>query len=152
MLTPTLTHRHASLAVDICYAVYHGTLTHAVIAAALVTLDYPVELKEATSRFRGDGGPLLNLLRAPCGAYMVVIVQGVRSKHCVMLSTLREKHAPFGKLIDNHGKMLPVYLQKKDRLGKQSAKKARKLFIGQNPAVRGHVFTVDLIDVYTLGR
>ena len=123
------------------------------IDSALTTLGYPFSIKEATSRFKGEGGPLLNLLRAPRGVYLVsllVIVDGVRNKHCVMLSTLKEKRAPFGKLIDNHGKMRPTYMEKKDTRGKESAKEAWKLFISQNPATHDRSFTVEPIDVYEL--
>lgn len=123
------------------------------VAFALATLGYPFKVEEATSCFMGEGGPLLNLLLAPRGVYLVsllVIVDGARSKHCVMLSTITEKHAPFGKLIDNHGKMVPTYLEKKDTRGKESAKEAWKLFIGQNPAVRDRSFAVHPIDVYAL--
>ena len=69
-----------------------------------------------------------------------------------MLSTLKERHAPFGKLIDNHGKMVPTYLEKKDLRGKEMAKAAWKLFIGQNPAVHGRTFSVEPMDVYALVR
>ena len=40
---------------------------------------------------------MLNLLRAPPGVYLVamwVTIEGHRNKHCVMLSTLAEEHAP----------------------------------------------------------
>ena len=123
------------------------------IASTLTSLDYPFSIEEATWRFKGEGGPLLNLLRAPPGVFLVsllVIVDGVRNKHCVILSTLKEKHAPFGKLIDNHGKMVPTYLEKKDLRGKEMAKAAWKLFIGQNPAVHGPSFSVEPVDVYAL--
>jgi len=123
------------------------------IASALTTLGYPFSIEEATRRFMGEGGPMLNLLRAPPGVYLVsllVTVEGVQNKHCVMLSTIKERHAPFGKLIDNHGKMVPAYLQKKDTTGKEKAKAAWKLFIGQNPAVRGGSFAVHPMDVYEL--
>ena len=126
------------------------------VSSALSTLGYPFVIEEATSRFKGKGGPMLNLLRSQeRGVYLVallVTVDGVRNKHCVMLSTLREKHAPLGKLIDNHGKMRPVYLEKKDTNGKDSAKKAWKVFVGQNPAVQGQSFTVEPADVYELKR
>ena len=103
------------------------------IAAALATSATRSRL-EATSRFKGEGGPLLNLLKAPRGVYLVsllVIVEGsVRNKRCVMLSTMKEKHA-FGKLIDNSGKMAMVYLEKKDTNGKEAAKK-----LGRNSSTR----------------
>ena len=126
------------------------------VSSALSTLGYPFVIEEATSRFKGKGGPMLNLLRSQeRGVYLVallVTVDGVRNKHCVMLSTLRGKHAPSGKLIDNHGKMRPVYLEQKDTNGKDSAKKAWKVFVGQNPAVKGRSFTVEPADVYELKR
>ena len=103
------------------------------IKTAFSSLNYPFSIEEVTSSFKGEGGPLLNLLRAKRGVYLVsllVIVDGVRNKHCIMLSTIKEKHAPFGKLIDNHGKMVPTYLEKKDTRGKERAREAWKLFIG----------------------
>ena len=125
------------------------------VSSALSTLGYPFAIEEATARFKGKGGPMLNLLRSPRSVYLVallVTVDGVRNKHCVMLSTLREKHAPSGKLIDNHGKMRPVYLEKKDTNGKEKAREAWKVFVGQHPAVRGHSFTVEPADVCELKR
>ena len=120
---------------------------------ALITLKYPFKLVEVTSQFRVKGGLMLNLLTAPSGVYLVglcVIVDGKQNKHCVMLSTIAEKHAPFGKLIDNHSAMKPVYLEEKDRHNKTSAKTAWKKFVGQNPAVHNASFTVDPADVYAL--
>ena len=78
------------------------------VSSALSTLgycnlQYPFAIEEATARFKEKGGPMLNLLRSPRGVYLVallVTVDGVRNKHCVMLSTLREKHVPSGKLIN----------------------------------------------------
>ena len=74
------------------------------LAAAITTLGYPAKLEEATARFRTTGGPLLNLLKADRGVYLVsllVTVDNTANRHCIMLSTLREPHAPLGKLIDN---------------------------------------------------
>ena len=105
--------------------------------------------QESTSRFDGKGGQLnllLNLLRAPAGVYLVslqVIIDGKESKHGVVLSKLAEEHAPHGKLIDNHGKMQPCYLESKDTNGKEAAKMAWKLFIGQNPATKERPFSVN---------
>ena len=121
------------------------------VSAALSALGYPFALSEATSRFKGPGGPLLNLLCAPRGVYIVsllVIVGDARNKHSVMLSTVRERHAPFGKLVDNHGKMVPAYIQKRDRNGKEAARRAWWLFVGQNPALHDRSFAVEPIDVY----
>ena len=67
-----------------------------------------------------------------------------------MLSTIPEKKKPFGKLIDNHGKMVPIYLEKKDRNGREAAKKAWRKFIAQNPATHGRDFTFTPADVYQL--
>ena len=72
----------------------------------------------------GAGGNLLNLLKAPAGVYLVsleVFVDGKASKHGVMLSRLAEVRAPHGKLIDNHGKMEPCYLEARDTFGKEAA-------------------------------
>ena len=77
---------------------------------------------------------MLNLLTAPSGVYLValcVTVYGKQNKHCVMLSTVAEEHAPFGKLIDNHSAMKPVYLEEKDHEDQKSAKMAWKTFVGQ---------------------
>ena len=109
------------------------------LADAFLALDYPFELVEATARFKVAGGPMLNLLCAPPGVYLValhVTIEAHASKHCVMLSTLRKDHAPLGKLIDNHSMMKPVYIEKKDLAGKRAAKKAWRLFVRQNPNAR----------------
>lgn len=130
------------------------------LATALQALGYPFELVEATARFKSAGGPMLNLLKAPPAVFLVslcVTAGGKQNKHCVMLSTVPQKHAapphaPFGKMIDNHGKMLPVYIQKKDLLGKKAARDAFLLFIGQNPAVHGTEFTVTPAAIYELKK
>ena len=96
---------------------------------------------------------MLNLLTAPSGVYLValcVTVYGKQNKHCVMLSTIAEEHAPFGKLIDNHSAMKPVYLEEKDHEDQKSAKMAWKTFVGQNPAVRNTSFGVNPGEVYAL--
>ena len=71
--------------------------------AALAALQYPVALEEATARFMAAGGPMLNMLRTK-GAVLVVglhvRIDGTAQQHCVMLSTLPEPHAPYGKLVD----------------------------------------------------
>ena len=120
---------------------------------ALITLEYPFKLVEVTSKFCFKGPPMLNLLNATAGVYLVslcVTVDGKQNKHCVMLSTIAEEHAPFGKLIDNHSAMKPAYLEEKDLLRKGAAKKAWKKFVGQNPAVRNASFAVDTAEVYAL--
>eukprot|EP00966_Prymnesium_polylepis_P158940 3673902-Prymnesium_polylepis.1 len=66
------------------------------------------------------GGSLLNLLKADRGVYLVsllVTLDNTANKHCVMLSTLKEPRAPHGKLIDDHGRMRPVYLEQRDIRG-----------------------------------
>ena len=127
--------------------------TWASFSKALITLKYPFKLVEVTSKFRAKGGPMLNLLTAPSGVYLValcVMVDGKQNKHCVMLSTIAEERAPFGKLIDNHRDVKPVYLEEKDRHNKTSAKMAWKKFVGQNPAVRDTSFGVNPGEVYAL--
>ncbi|KOO28149.1 hypothetical protein Ctob_009736 [Chrysochromulina tobinii] len=122
---------------------------------ALADLGYPYVLQESTSRFDGKGGLMLNLLRAPAGVYLVslqVIIDGKESKHGVVLSKLAEEHAPHGKLIDNHGKMQPCYLEAKDTNGKEAAKMAWKLFIGQNPATKERPFSVNPAQVFELKK
>ena len=81
-----------------------------------------------TSRFDGKGGQLnllLNLLRAPAGVYLVslqVIFDGKESKHDAVLSKLAVEYAPHGKLINNHGKMRPCYVEAR----KQMARRRRR--------------------------
>lgn len=120
---------------------------------ALASLKYPFKLVEATAQFMHEGGPMLNLLRAECSILIVglrVCVEGKASEHCIMLSRLPEEHAPYGKLIDNHGKMKPVYIEAKDRRNKVEAARAFRALIEQNPAVHGREFTVEPSDVYEL--
>ena len=67
------------------------------ISDALSTLEIPFMIEEVTSRFKVKGGPLFNLLHASPGVYLVsllVILHGTRNRHCVMLSTIRERKAP----------------------------------------------------------
>ena len=78
----------------------------------------------STSRFDGKGGQLnllLNLLRAPAGVYLVslqVIFDGKESKHDAVLSKLAVEHAPHGKLINNHGKMRPCYVEARKQMAR----------------------------------
>ena len=124
------------------------------LSDAFVKLEYPFKLVEATARFKCEGGPLLNLLKASAGVYLValaVTLDGKRSNHCVMLSTIPEKQAPFGKLIDNHSSMKPVYLEKKDVKGKEAAKNAWKDFLAQHPEVMKHAnLAVEATSVYQI--
>ena len=128
------------------------------LSEAFVNLKYPVKIIEATSRFKDEGGPLLNLLKADPGVFLVSMCvtidacDGKQNKHCVMLSTIPKRGRPFGKLIDNHGKMVPAYLEKKDTRSKEAAKKAWRKFIGQNPATHDSDFTFTPADVYELKR
>ena len=126
------------------------------LSKAFVDLGYPVEIIEATPRFQNnEGGPLLNLLKADPGVFLVslcVTIDGKQNKHCVMLSTIPKRGRHFGKLIDNHGKMVPAYLEKKDTRSKKAAKKAWRKFIGQNPATHGGDLTFTPADVYELKR
>ena len=109
------------------------------VMIALQRLQYPFILTEMTSKFQVIGGPMLNLLCAPCGVYIVslsIVVDGLRNNHSVMLSTIKESGKSHGKIIDN-SKLHPVYLEGKDKKDQHSAKKAwRKVFV-QNPHIRG---------------
>ena len=125
--------------------------------AALGALGYPFEAVEATARFEtAEGGPMLNLLKAPPAVFLVALrvkVGGKVNKHAAMVSTLHQKHAPFGKLVDNHGRMRPVYVEKRDRVGKKAAKAAFRKFVGQNPAIPLDAeYTVETAEVYELVR
>jgi hypothetical protein len=120
---------------------------------ALAALEYPFNLVEATARFRVGGGPMYNLLRTTDTVLIVglhVTIEGKSNAHCIMLSTLSESHAPYGKLMDNHGKMMPVYIEANDRRNPVEAKGAFRKFLGQNPAVRDREFAVDVSDIYEL--
>jgi hypothetical protein len=60
---------------------------------------------------------MLNLLRAPCGVYIVslsISVDEFPNRHSVMLSTIKESGKFHGKIIDN-SKLHPVYLEGKDK-------------------------------------
>ena len=124
-------------------------------AETLLTLGYPFKIVEVTSQFNGSGGTMLNLLKAEPGTFLVnvcVTVEGKKNAHCVMLSTIPEGNAPFGKLVDNHRAMKPVTLEQMDRRNKDMAKKAWKLFVGQNPSTHDREFTITLSEVYELVR
>ena len=72
-------------------------------------------------------------------------------EHCVMLSTLPEAHAPFGKIVGNHSQMRPVYIEAKDLAGKLAAARAFRALVCQNPAVAAcDSISVDVSDVYEL--
>ena len=123
--------------------------------AALGALEYPTKLVEATARFQtSPGGPMLSLVTAPHAVLIVglhVRIDGEASEHCIMLSTLPEPHAPFGKMIDNHGEMKPVYIVANDRASKPAAARAFRTLVMQNPATKGcRTCCVDVSDVYQL--
>ena len=83
-------------------------------------LKYPFKLNEVTSSFIVSGGPLLNLLRAPSGVYIVSLsieVDGLVNNHSVMLSTIEEPGKLHGKIIDN-SRLRPVYLENMDKKDK----------------------------------
>jgi hypothetical protein len=126
------------------------------VADALVALKWPYALVEATRRFQNaPGGPFLNVLNTPGAVHVVVLrvtVGGRANRHCVMVSTVPERHAPFGKLIDNHGKMVPVYLEKKDVKGKKAAHAAFCTLVRQHPMVGDQECTVTTADIFELTR
>ena len=124
------------------------------VKAALSALQYPMALVEATARFMAPGGPMLNMLRTEYAVLVVglhVRIDGTAYQHCVMLSTLPEPHAPYGKLVDNHGHMRPVYLEAKDLASRPAAARAFRELIAQNPVARDcNELTVEPSDVYEL--
>ena len=127
------------------------------LAAAFATLDLAYEIVEATHRFQNaKGGPFLNLLDAPAAVFLValrVTVGGTLHKHCILVSTVRERHAPpFGKMVDNHGKMRPVYIEKSDRRGKKAAHAAFCKLLRQHPSIGDEEFTVTTADIYELRK
>ena len=64
------------------------------------------------------------------------------------MSTLREEHCPFGKLIDNRSGMKPAYIEDGDRLNKKTAKNAFKTLLQQRV---GHDdFCVELPELFQL--
>ena len=131
------------------------------VQKSLLSLGYLFSLVVSTHRFCGcTGGPMLALLNTRVsdpGVFIVglhVIIDGNSdrsSEHAIMLSTIAEEHAPYGKLIDNHGKLKPVYLEKKDTQNKKKARAAFHKLIGQNPATHGcKSLCVTPSDVYQL--
>ena len=122
--------------------------------AALVALQYPLALVEATARFMHDGGPMLNMLRTRNAVLIVglhVRIDGTAYQHCIMLSTIPEPQAPYGKMVDNHGHMRPVYLEEKDLSSKPAAARAFRDLVEQNPAARDcSELSVEPSDVYEL--
>jgi hypothetical protein len=102
-------------------------------------LEYPFKLNEVTASFRVKGGPMLNLLRAPSGVYIVSLsieVDGLLNKHSVMLSTIQEPGKLHGKIIDN-SRLCPVYLEGKDKKDKGSAYEAWRKVFEQNTMLAG---------------
>ena len=119
---------------------------------ALNHLEYPFKLNEVTANFRVKGGPMLNLLRAPSGVYIVSLsieVDGLVNKHSVMLSTIEEPGKLHGKIIDN-SRLRPVYLENMDKKDKDSASRAwRKVFL-QNKSLAGCSLRINVNAVYKL--
>jgi len=120
---------------------------------ALNHLKYPFKLNEVTSRFKVKGGPLLNLLSAPSGVYIVSLsikVDGVVNKHSVMLSTIQEPGKLHGKIIDN-SRLCPVYLEGKDKKFKSSAIKAwLKVFVQNTKLGEWSSLLINVDAVYKL--
>jgi hypothetical protein len=101
------------------------------ITKALMQCNLPFELVDASYRFQTSGPPLLNLLQAPPGVYIVgmcVTIGDKQYKHCVMLSTIPTLGKPYGKIVDNGSSSVPVYIEAADRENKKKASGAfRKL-------------------------
>jgi hypothetical protein len=115
--------------------------------AALNTLALPYELVEATVRFQG-GPPMLNLLRATEGVFVVALlveIEGKKNDHCVAFS------ANLGTLLDNGSKTKPVYIEDKDRRGKKAARDAFRQLVSQKVPTGAH-FSVDVTEIFELRR
>jgi hypothetical protein len=90
---------------------------------ALADLGYPYVLHRSTERgpAQPPAQPPPYLLRAPAGVYLVslqVIFDGKECKHDAVLSNLAVEHAPHGKLINNHGKMRPCYVEARKQMAR----------------------------------
>ena len=124
------------------------------VSLALSTLDYPFAIEPVTSQFRAKPGLMTNLIRTSGRVFIVALivnmegVEGVYNRHCVMLSTIAEEGKPYGKIIDNHGKVNTV--KKKDANDKGTARQAWRLLMEHNPAVQGRKFSVNIANVYEL--
>ena len=124
---------------------------------AMLTLQLPFELREASARFCTNGAPMLNLLKAEAGVYIVGLEVGVRAagveknyRHCVCLTTIATEHAPLGRLMDNSARTKPVYIEQTDLVHKVPAKKAWRKLLQQSV---GHDnFWVNTTDVYQLRK
>ena len=124
---------------------------------AMLTLQLPFELREASARFCTNGAPMLNLLKAEPGVYIVGLEVGVRAagvekkyRHCVCLTTIATEHAPLGRLMDNSARTKPVYIEQTDLVHKVPAKKAWRKLLQQSV---GHDnFWVNTTDVYQLRK
>ena len=113
---------------------------------ALQKLGLPYTLTEVTARFQG-GPPMLNLLRATSGTFVVgllVEVEGKKNAHCVAFS------ATAGKLVDNGSKTKPVYIEDKDKQGKKAARNVFRMLVEQK--ANGLHFSVDIVDIYELSE
>ena len=123
--------------------------------SAIEKMELPFMLLEATARFRSNGPPMLNLLKATPGVYIVALDVEVRTattenryRHCVCLTTLATEHAPLGRLLDNNARTRPVYIERADLVHKGVAKKVwRKLLL---QSIGHENFSVNPMDVYQL--
>ena len=98
--------------------------------------------QESTSRFDGKGGQLnllLNLLRTSFAPPRVSTLSRSRSssmarskesKHDAVLSKLAVEHAPHGKLINNHGKMRPCYVEARKQCGEEGVMSGKLDLLG----------------------
>jgi hypothetical protein len=122
---------------------------------AMLIMQLPFELHEATALFRSSGAPMLNLLKAEPGVYIVGLDVGVRAagvekkyRHCICLTTIPTEHAPLGRLMDNSARTKPVYVEQTDLVHKGVAKKVWRKLLQQSI---GHDdFSVNPMDVYHL--
>jgi len=106
---------------------------------AMLTMQLPFELHEATALFRSSGAPMLNLLKAEPGVYIIGLDVGVRAagvekkyRHCVCLTTIATEHAPLGRLMDNSARTKPVYIEQTDLVHKVPAKMVWRTLLKQS--------------------
>ena len=114
---------------------------------ALLQLHLPYELVEATARFQG-GPPMLNLLRASSGVFVVALlveVDGKKNDHCIAFSATR------GVMVDNGATTKPVYIEEADRRGKKAARDAFRQLVAQRVPANA-TFSVDVTDIFELRR
>ena len=125
------------------------------MGSALIGLKYPFTLKEVPAQLlKAKGGPMYNLLHSSHAVLIVGLAVQIAGcnpcQHAILVCTKPAMHAPYGKLVDNHARCRPVYLEPKDLFSKPTASRVFQTLVGQNPAVFGRGFVVNICDAYEL--